>query len=482
MKKIILTISMVAMFFACDDRLEDLNTPRKNAAVVPFETLFASGTRSLFDMMVSSDVNDNNFRLYAQYWAQTTYPDESQYNMVGRQLPDNVWQNGYRDVLKDLDESKKILNETWEARLMSEEDRQTQEAMIESLEVYTWSVMADMWGALPYTEALDINNLNPKYDMASDVYNSIIDTLNDAITKLGSGGMGFSEEQDLVYQGDVEKWLKFANSLKVRLAVTISDVDAPKATTMINEALASGVFESNEDNATIAYLSESPNTNPLWLDLVASGRADYVVANTIVDKMLELDDPRLTVFADPMEDGSYVGGEYGTSNTYSQNSHVGAIFHEPALEGVILDYVEINFLLAEAAAKGLAITGLSAEEYYEQGIRASFEYWGFDEATADAYLAQPEVAYATAAGDWKQKIGIQEWIAYFNRGVEGWNVWRRLDFEGFNVPDGLDESDIPRRLIFPIKEATLNQGSLDDAIQMIGGSDDVQTRVFWDVF
>jgi hypothetical protein len=473
---------MMAMFFACDDRLEDLNTPKKNAALAPFETLFASGTRNLFDMMVSSDVNDNNFRLYAQYWAQTTYPDESQYNMVGRQLPDNVWQNGYRDVLKDLSESKKILNETWEARLMSEEDRQTNEGIIESLEVYIWSVLADCWGALPYTEALDLNNLNPKYDMASDVYTSIIQTLDGAITKISSGGLGFSEDQDMVYHGDVAQWLKFANSLKVRLAVTISDVDAAKATTMINEALASGIFESSEDNATIGYMSESPNTNPLWLDLVASGRADYVVANTIVDKMLELNDLRLTVFADSMEDGSYVGGEYGTSNTYSQNSHIGELFHEPDLEGVILSYSEINFMLAEAVAKGLAITGLTAEEYYNEGIKASFEDWGFDEATADAYLAQPAVAYATAAGDWKQKIGTQEWIAYFNRGFEGWNVWRRLDFEGFNVPEGLDESDIPRRLIFPIKEATLNQGSLDAAIEMIGGSDDVQTKVFWDVF
>jgi hypothetical protein len=480
MKKIVLIISMMVMFFACNDRLEDLNTPRKNAAVAPFETLFASGTRSLFDMMVSSDVNDNNFRLYAQYWAQTTYPDESQYNMVGRQLPDNIWQNGYRDVLKDLDEAKKILNDTWQIRVMSEEDRQTQEGIVEALEVYTWSVMADLWGALPYTEALDINNLNPKYDLSQDVYSSIIETLDGANAKMASGGAGFSADQDMVYHGDVAQWVKFANSLKVRLAVTISDVDAPKATTMINEALAGGVFESNDDNATIAYLSESPNTNPLWLDLVASGRADYVVANTIVDKMLELDDPRLTVFADPMEDGTYVGGIYGTSNTYAQNSHIGALFHEPDLEGVLLDYAEVNFLLAEAAAKGLAITGLTAEEYYNQAITASFEYWGVE--GAEDYLAQPEVAYATAAGDWKQKIGIQEWIAYFNRGFEGWNVWRRLDFDGFNVPEGLTEADIPRRLIFPIKEATLNQGSLDDAIEMIGGSDDVQTKVFWDVF
>ncbi|HZB13871.1 MAG TPA: SusD/RagB family nutrient-binding outer membrane lipoprotein, partial [Chryseolinea sp.] len=241
-----------------------------------------------------------------------------------------------------------------------------------------------------------------------------------------------------------------------------------------------GAFESNADNATIAYLGSSPNTNPIWLDLVQSGRADYVIANTIVDKLLDLSDPRLAVYADETEDGDFIGGEYGTANTYSANSHVGALYHEPDLEGVILDYAEVQFLLAEAAARGFA-TSESVETYYENGIRASMEYWGIDDAEIDAYLAQPSVAYATAAGDWKQKIGTQEWIALYNRGFEGWTVWRRLDFEGFNIPDGLEESDIPRRLIFPIEEATLNPSSWKQAIDMIGGSDDVQTTVFWDV-
>jgi hypothetical protein len=477
MKKILLIIGMLCLFFSCDDRLEELNNPKKNGSEVPAETLFTGATRNLFDMMVSSDVNENSFRLYGQYWAQTTYPDESQYDMVGRQIPDNIWQNAYRDVLKDYREAKKLLAET-DAALISEEDRAMQEAIITSLEAYAWAVVADMWGAAPYSEAFDEKNLNPKYEDSETIYASIIASLDEAIAQMQLGGEGFSSQQDLVYQGDTEKWMKFANSLKVRLAVTISDVDPAKATTMINDALAAGIFESNEDNATLTYLSGPPNNNPVWEDLVNSGRDDFVIANTIVDKLLDLNDPRIEVFAQPLEDGTYQGGVYGDANTYSSNSAIGAIFHTPNNEGVILDYSEINFLLAEAKAKGLAIAG-TVEEYYEEGIRASFDYWGV--AGVDEYLAQPEVAYATAEGDWKQKIGIQEWIAYYNRGIEGWNTWRRLDFEGFNVPGGLAESDIPRRLIFPIKEATLNPTSLQEAIQIIGGSDDVQTKVFWDV-
>jgi hypothetical protein len=478
MKKILLIVGIVFFCFSCDDeRLEELNRPKKNGSEVPYETLFTGASRNLFDMMVSTDVNENNFRLYAQYWAQTTYPDESQYDMVGRQTPDNIWQNAYRDVLKDFDEAKKLMAET-DAAVLSDEDRAMQEGIIASLEAYTWAVVADMWGVAPFTETFDEENLNPKYDEGTAIYASIIASLDEAIDNMALGGEGFSASQDLIYEGDTEKWQKFANSLKVRLAITISDVDAAKATTMINEALAAGIFEDNSDNASFQYFPSAPNTNPLWEDLVQSGRSDFVIANTIVDKLVELNDPRLTVFAEPMEDGTYKGGIYGTANTYSQNSHVGELFHQPDLEGVLMDYSEVNFLLAEATAKGLAISG-TVEEYYEEGIRASFDYWGVD--GADEYLAQPEVAYATAEGDWKQKIGSQEWMAYYNRGFEGWNVWRRLDFEGFNVPPGLVESDIPRRLIFPIKEATLNPQSLLDAIQMIGGSDDVQTKVFWDV-
>jgi hypothetical protein len=480
MRKLILTLIVSAFAFSCNDRLEELNRPKKDAAEVPADALFTSGVRHMFDMMVSTNVNENVFRLYAQYWAQTTYPDESQYNMVGRQIPDQVWQNAYRDALRDFSQAKLRVEETAESLGLSEAEKNNQIAIIDACMVYTYSVLVDNFGAVPFTEAINDDILVPAYETGQSVYDNIIQILDNAIASMSSDAAAFNPDQDRVYWGDVEKWMKFANSLKLKLAMTIADVDASKATTMATQAVAGGVFESNEDNTVLAYLEAAPNTNPVWEDLVQSGRADYVIANTIVDKMNALDDPRLPIYAEPMDGGIFKGGVYGTANTYADNSHIGDLFHQPDLEGIILDYAEVEFLLAEAVERGIAVGGTAAE-HYEAGIRASMEYWGVDGGDIDTYLANPDVAYGSATGDWTQKIGTQAWLALYNRGFEGWTLWRRLDFSGFNIPPGLSESDIPRRMIFPIKEATLNPSNLDAAIGLIGGSDDVQTKVFWDV-
>jgi hypothetical protein len=478
MKKTILLVLFMTMFFACNDRLEDLNQPRKNATSAPADNLFANGVRNMFDLMASTDVNSNVFRLFSQYWAQTTYPDESQYNLVGREIADNFWTSAYRDVLMDLEQAEVSLEANWQRLAMDEAVKNNQMAIIHLNQAYMFAILVDAFGAIPFDEALREDVLTPKYEAGEDVYNKVFEMIDNALGMIDVEAAAFPESQDPVYGGDVQQWIKFGNSLKLRMAVNISDVNPTRAATLIQEALTGGVFESNADNASITYYTEAPNTNPVWEDLVQSGRADYVIANTIVDQMLELEDPRLPVYADPMEDGTFIGGEYGTANTYDDYSKIGGLFHEPDLEGVILDYSEINFLLAEAAEKGL-VTG-DAADYYEMGIRASMEYWGVPEEEIEGYLARPDVAYATAEGDWKQKIGIQSWIAQYNRGFEGWTTWRRLDFTGFNVPEGLTEQDIPRRMTFPIQEATLNPTSFRGAVELIGGSDDVQTRVFWD--
>jgi hypothetical protein len=479
MRKIVLIIFLTAVFVSCDDRLEEMNKPTKDAVEVPAEPLFTNGLNEMFYMMNNSDVNVNVFRLYAQYWAQTTYPDESQYNMVARRNPDLFWRRGYRDALQDLEEAKRITNETWEKLPISEAVRDNRLAIIEISKVYTFAILVDAFGAIPYSESLDQDILQPKYDAGADIYGALITSLDAAIDMIDDAEEGFSADQDPVYQGDAAAWKKLGNSLKLKLAINISDVDAAKAGTMITQAIASGIFESNEDNASITYLDAFPNTNPIHEDLVQSGRADYVVANTLIDKLNALNDPRIEVFAEPIANGTYEGGIYGTNNTYAQKSHIGDLFHDPTLEGLILDYAEVEFLLAEAKERGFAVTGTAAE-HYNAAITASMEYWEVAGADITAYLLQPSVAYATAAGSWKQKIGTQHWIALYNRGFEGWSVWRRLDFTGFNVPPLLEYSDIPNRFIFPIEEATLNGPNLDAAIQMIGGSDDVQTRVFWD--
>jgi hypothetical protein len=316
------------------------------------------------------------------------------------------------------------------------------------------------------------------------------------------------------------------------MAITISDVNPTKAASMVAEISENNLITSNEDNASITYLEAFPNTNPVHEDLVQSGRDDFVIANTIVDKMNELFDPRLLVFAQgvdftyPLDANKkkrdstitqggnmivyeaktgnvfykttpftisvadtakdiqlFVGGIYGTNNTFALRSHIGEPFYQADLEGLLLDNAEVEFLLAEAAERNLPVSG-TAEDYYNAGIRASMEYWGIPDAVVDDYLANPDVAYSTAAPpqDWKQKIGIQHWIALYNRGLEGWTVWRRLDFTGFNAPPLMTYNDIPERFIYPIEEATLNKANLLEGIQMLGGPDDANTKVFWDIY
>lgn len=529
MRKIILTVIITCVFMACDDRFTDLNRPTKGAVTAPAETLFANGVNEMFYMMNNSNTNINVFRLYAQYWAQTQYPDESQYNMVTRRNPDNFWRGAYRDALKDLDEARRITLETWEALVVPEAEKDNRLAIIDACKVYIYQTLVDAFGAVPYTESLNDEILQPSYEDGAVVYDKIIDLLDQAIATIDTEAGSWPASQDPVYGGDTEAWLKFMNSLKLKLAISISDVNPSKAGPMVAEAVTAGVFESNADNASIEYLSAFPNTHPINEDLVQSGRDDYVVSNTLVDIMQGLRDPRLLVYAQamdfqyPLDDNKkerdsvfaeggnmilyypksdsvvyettpftiyakdtlkpvqlFVGGIYGDNNTFSLASHIGDAFYQPDLEGLILDYPEVEFMLAEAIEKGFSVSG-TAEDHYNAGITASMQYWGISDEDIDTYLADPDVVYDP--NNWKQQVGTQSWLALYNRGFEGWTVWRRLDFTGFNVPPfgDLTYNDIPKRFIFPIEEATLNGPNLNDAIQMIGGDDSATTKVFWDV-
>ncbi len=178
-------------------------------------------------------------------------------------------------------------------------------------------------------------------------------------------------------------------------------------------------------NFGINYLSAAPNTNPLWVSLVQSGRKDFVAANTLVDAMNPNNDPRLPSFFQTYE-GNFVGGTYGSANGASSNSDLSELIKTPDLKGDLITAAEVHFLLSEAAARGYSVGG-SAEAYYNSAIEVSMDEWGVSAADTATYLALEEVAYGTAAGDWMQKIGSQKWIAMYNNGYEGWTTLRLFD-------------------------------------------------------
>jgi hypothetical protein len=184
-----------------------------------------------------------------------------------------------------------------------------------------------------------------------------------------------------------------------------------------------------------------------------------------------------------MVNGQYVGGNYGFANAYADFSHVSDKIIAPNFEALLADYSEVEFLLAEAVERGYNVPG-TAEEHYNKGIEASILYWGGTAADVTTYLAQANVKYATAGATYKEKIGIQKWIALYNRGIEAWMEWRKFDYPllspptGGGAPVGLQ---IPVRLIYPINEQTLNGVNRQLASDGMGG-DLATTKLFWDKF
>jgi hypothetical protein len=345
------------------------------------------------------------------------------------------------------------------------------------MEVYTFSILVNTFGNVPYTEALDPNNLFPKYDDAKTIYDDLLVRIDADIAALNPSAAGFSSTADLIYGGAVPKWVKFANSLKIRMAMTIADVDAQKAKTAFEQA-DSKAFTSSADNAIFQYQKTTPNTNPIWVDLVQSNRQDFIAANTLVDKLKALGDPRLPLYFKPNDAGVYVGGIPGSNNTFSEFAKVADKITAPDFPATLLDYVEIEFFRAEAKERGFNVSG-TAEQHYNNAIRASIISWGGTDADATAYLAKPTVAYTTAAGTYKQKIGTQEWIALYNRGYELWTEYRRLDPPVLTVP-ATAKSGFPNRFTYPTNEQTLNGASYTDATKT--GGDKVETKIFWDKF
>lgn len=479
MKKLI-AIVCLGTLLSCTDHFAELNTDKKSLATVPGESLFNNGMERFYHTMNNNNVNFNVFRLYAQYMAQTTYPEESQYNMVQRNIPDNWFLRIYRDALTDLKEARKIISAE-ETNAATAPVQKNKLAIMTINEVHMWSTLVDLFGDIPYSEALDFENPNPVYDDDQAIYNDLIARLDQALTDIDVNAAGFDASSDLLNQGNVSMWKKAGNSLKLRLAMRIADVDAAKAKSMAESAVASGVFSDVSEDLSMEYTMASPYTYPAYEDFVLSGRSDFVAANTLVDKMNDLNDPRRSAFfAQNMGDGVYKGGEYGTANSFPNSTQLGSYFYTANSAGVTISCSEVEFLRAEGAARGFDMGG-TVEELYNSAVKASIMEWGGSAENADAYLAQESVAYETAAGDWKQKIGVQKWISLFaSGGIEGWTTWRLLDFDGFNVPDGLSASDIPNRLIYPINEATLNGTNMKAAASAIGG-DTPQSKVFWDV-
>lgn len=472
--------------------LPDNIDPKHPLEVAP-DAVFTQAEIGLVDQIGSINVNSNISRLLVQYLSETTYVTESRYNFSDRQIPDAYFQDLYQEVLNNL----LVAYETLEAiPVVAEADireKANKMAIIEICNVYAYQILVDAFGNVPYSEALmGAENSRPVYDDGLTIYMDLIDRLDAAVALIDVDYDGFSN--DVIFTTDVavasglsqmELWTKFAATLKLRIALRLADVPTAGSSALVTEALATGVFTDQSESAICVYYGIAPYVNSYYNEFELNARRDFCPTKTLVDKLVSLDDPRIEYWITPFPAGSttYLGEPYGLmgSSKYRNYSHlVDAILFEPTYPVILSDYVEVEFLLAEAAERSLGgLTPAEAETHYNNAILASCEYWGVSDLDAAAYLAQTAIAYTTATGNWKEKIGTQKWLGLFDRGVEAWTEWRRLDYPELIPPQNMTYDDIPVRMPYPYNENKQNKDNYDDAAAAIGG-DEASTQIFWD--
>ncbi|MFP3833119.1 SusD/RagB family nutrient-binding outer membrane lipoprotein [Chryseobacterium sp. SIMBA_028] len=475
MKKVIFGLFIGSMaLISCERDITSLNSDSKNPETVDPNFLFASAEVGVMTQLTSPSVNLNIFRLFTQQWTETQYTDESVYNLPKRRVPDNNWNIMYAQLLK-LELVRAGISSEGDAALKA-----SKIATIEALEVYIYSLLVDTYGDVPYSQAVQVDKYpNPAYDDSKTIYVDLIKRCDAALALLNSNTSSGFGSYDSFFGGNVNKIKSFINSVKLRLGLNLADVDNTLAKSTVESAVSSGVLLTNAENIGLKFAAAGPFINPINLELVTSGRNDYVAANTLVDVMNTSNDPRRAKYFTTAPSGLYVGGLYGKQNVYANFSQVNPNITKADNYAYLFDAAEVNFMLAEAAERGYSVGGVAAT-YFNNGIKASMDFWGVDATASSAYIAANN--YVTLPGTWKQKIGNEAWIAAYNRGFEAWEFSKRLDFRVFEKPGS---RDVPTRLYYPVNEGSVNGTNRANAsVKQWGSVDgDVQgAKVFWDKF
>jgi hypothetical protein len=482
--KSIILLSALFLVPACTDEFEEINTNPNAPTEVNAALLLPQIQRDVMGNLLSETWGIGN--LVVQHTAKNQFVNEDRYLWGERNA---IW-NGVYDNYNDL---QTILQQ-------SEINKQSNYRGV-ALVMKSWmfSLVTDAYGDVPYSEAGRAKEgiIYPKYDTQESIYNGILADLKTANDILGTSTEAV--EGDVIFNGDVNKWKRLANSLRIRYLMRISkkrDVKADLAA-IVNDTTKNPLFRGVADNAVYTFLANAPDQFPLHTSRTGSFN-EIRASKTLADTLAKYGDPRLQIFFRPTPatiaapTPAYVGIPNGLNdvdalqfNGGPQNqSTVGTLYFEQAVsaqglniaKGVMMTYAELQFLLAEAAEKGL-ITGDPAK-FYTDGVRASFAFYGLTAAAANTYLGQAGVAYTGSQTEKLNKIGVQKWISLFFQGLEAWFDWRRTGIPNIKPgPSNQNMNMIPVRFIYPIIEQGLN-GENRAAAVAAQGADNINTKVW----
>lgn len=485
---------------ACDNsHITSINSNPNNPTDAPAGAVFTNAAQTAAHW-VGNGRDLRSTEWVAQHLSEVQYPDEDRYSRLQGPSTTSYFDDAYFQELQDL---RKVIQKgqaggnpaIWGPATV--------------LQIWVFEYLTDLWGDIPYSQALGADSvggtLAPAYDKQSDIYASFFSRLADAVSAMESTDSTGLGAADPIYGGDLTAWVKFANSLRLRLAMRIVNVDPADANTQLAAALADpgGIFASNDDNAKMPWPGDGVYDNP-WADNFKT-RDDHRMSRTLMNEMVPFGDPRVPIYAQPVLDSTIYPNGYGgmpnglnadTAGTwFNVASRPGVIFYPGATSygtfgdgsglhrpTYLMTFAEVEFTKAEAAARSMG--GLSpaeaATDYYG-GIQASMDQWGVtDEAAVTVFEAQPGVAFVTGTPG-LDEIAIQKYVALYGDGTQAWAEWRRT-CQPVTLHAGPNAivSFVPRRFEYSQTEYSVNAANVNAALAAMGGPDDFATRMWWD--
>ncbi len=517
MKKIkyILTGFIISLFLftGCDTNFDEINKNPNATDKVPTPYILSYAQRQLAYYLSDSWRDIRQSGVASQMWSQINYTSEDRY-VFRREVSDGYFRNTYIYMLSYQDIINLNTDEATKLEMSAYGDNDMQIATATLLKIWGIENLAEAFGDIPYTEALRPKEiLQPKYDKQSELFPKLIADINDAIAKLKASKKGWTQG-DLIYNGNISQWLKFANSLKLRIALRISNI-YPSWETAANEAITDGVLASNDDNAGIKFVGPgSPNEAPIYNAFVS--RNDFSLTKQFIGLLKGVNDndkgyinpfnglvdPRMKVYVGSVNAtaGRYSGIPYGMSDADTKSfvtTHAKTVINmrtNPRPQVVsadffvrMLDYPTVSYMVSE-------VKGWNRDAF-KSALEASMEMWGATDY--DEYVTKVLERFDAADAEGKKEIVLtQKYMHLFTQSAEAWSEYRRTGYPKSLVKPGevtYIQEDGTKVLFTPVSETggiivprlrydsneyTLNRENVEAAAASIGG-DSYATKLWW---
>lgn len=473
--KLFITGILALSLSSCGD-FGDLNVDPNQPVQVATATILTGAERNISDI-----VGSTLGAVYAQHVGEITYTDVGRYQSI--QADFSGWYTGPLMNIQDYIEKNE--NPATASFAAASGSNANQIAVGKILQSYFYHHMTDRWGPLPYSDALKGHQgvILPKYDSQEAIYRGIISSIDQALAGFDAGA---GPSGDFLFNGNINTWKQFANTIKMQAALRMADVSPDFAKTSFLAAIG-GVITSD---ITYPYLAEANNQSPWFAAYIT--RQDYAISKNLYDYLVKTGDPRLFSYADPTRNSVaqgnpvYAGMPYGLNVSAYEPANLSfpnsTYVKGQASAMPIYTVAQVEFAKAEAIARGW-MTG-TAETHYKNAIKASLAQWEASFATDAAfetYYAQSDVKWNAAS--WKASLAQQKWVGLYMQGFESWAEYRRLGGPNLVVGENLlnPSKNIPRRFIYPNNEKNINGPNYEAALQLLGGADSDGTRLWWDV-